>query len=40
MKLLLNLTDKFVDWLLTILIKYKNKRKLSELKQRDPFIYN
>lgn len=40
MEFLLSILDKIVDMLLTVLIKYKNKRKLSELRKRDPFIYN
>jgi hypothetical protein len=36
----MKLLDKIVDWLLTKLIRYKNKRKIDEIRKRDPFIYN
>lgn len=31
--------DKLVDWLYDKLSAYKMKRRLDELKKRDPFIY-
>lgn len=36
----MKIVDKIVDFLLEILIKYKTKRKMSEIRKRDPFIYN
>jgi hypothetical protein len=36
----MKLLDKIVDVLLLYLTKYKTKRKLQELKKRDPFIYH
>lgn len=39
-KFMRKIIDKLVDWMLKILINYKTNRKLSEIKKRDPFIYN
>jgi len=36
----MKLLDKIVDILLKYLTRYKTKRKLEELKKRDPFIYH
>lgn len=36
----MKIVDKIVDFLLGVLIKYKTNRKMSEIKKRDPFIYN
>lgn len=36
----MKLIDKIVDFLLKHLMKYKTKRKLAELRKRDPFIYH
>jgi hypothetical protein len=33
------LLDKLVDWAYEKLSAYKTKRRLEELKKRDPFIY-
>ena len=33
------IVDKLVDWLYDKLNSYKMKRRLEELKKRDPFIY-
>jgi hypothetical protein len=35
----LKILDKIVDWLLARLENYKFKRRLQEMKKRDPFIY-
>ena len=37
---MLKLLDKIVDWVIKLLMKYKNKRRLAELRKRDPFIYH
>jgi hypothetical protein len=37
--MILKIIDKIVDFLLKILMKYKNKRRLEDLRKRDPFIY-
>lgn len=36
----MKILDKIVDILLKYLTMYKVKRKLKELKKRDPFIYH
>jgi ribosome-associated translation inhibitor RaiA len=36
----MKLLDKIVDVLIRYLVKYRNKRKLKELRDRDPFIYH
>jgi hypothetical protein len=35
----MKIVDDIVDFLLKYLMKYKTKRKLQELRKRDPFIY-
>jgi len=37
---MLKLLDKLVDFIIKILTKYKNKRKIQKFKKKDPFIYN
>jgi len=37
---MMKIIDKIVDVLLKKLMAYKTKRKLEELKKRDPFIYH
>ena len=37
---MMKIIDKIVDFLLKKLKTYKTKRKLEELKKRDPFIYH
>lgn len=36
----MKILDKLVDFLLKHLTRYKNKRRLKEMRNRDPFIYN
>jgi hypothetical protein len=36
----MKIIDKLVDFLLKRLMAYKTKRKLQEIKKRDPFIYH
>jgi hypothetical protein len=36
----MKLLDKTVDFLLKYLMRYKNKRRIKELRKRDPFIYH
>jgi len=36
----LNLIDIIVDKMISLLVKYRNKRKMKELRKRDPFIYH
>jgi hypothetical protein len=36
----MKLLDKIVDVLIKYLMKYRTSRKLKEMKERDPFIYN
>lgn len=38
--MIMKLIDKVVDVLLKYLTVYKTRRKLKELKKRDPFIYH
>lgn len=35
----MKLLDKIVDWVIEKLMKYRTKRKLAEIRKRDPFIY-
>jgi len=35
-----SLIDKLVDKLYRWTLAYKNKKKIDELRKRDPFIYN
>jgi hypothetical protein len=37
---MMKIIDKIVDILLKKLMAYKTKRKIEELRKRDPFIYN
>lgn len=32
--------DRFVDFIYKLTLRYKNKRKLEEMRKRDPFIYH
>lgn len=36
----MKIIDKIVDVVFNLLVKYRQKRKIAELKKRDPFIYN
>jgi hypothetical protein len=35
----MKIIDKVVDVIFQLLVKYRQKRKIEELKKRDPFIY-
>jgi len=35
----LKILDKIVDWMLDKLQNYKLKRRMEEIRKRDPFIY-
>jgi|APGre2960657373_1045057.scaffolds.fasta_scaffold01246_2 hypothetical protein len=35
----LKILDKIVDWMLEKLQNYKLKRRMEEIRKRDPFIY-
>jgi hypothetical protein len=37
---MIKVLDTIVDFLLKKLMAYKTKRKLQEIKKRDPFIYH
>ena len=39
MKILTKIVDKIVDWLLGKLQNYKMRKRLAEMRKRDPFIY-
>jgi len=36
---MMKIIDKVVDVIFQLLVKYRQKRKIEELKKRDPFIY-
>jgi hypothetical protein len=36
----MRLIDKLVDIIYKLCLTYKNKRRIEELRKRDPFIYN
>jgi len=36
----IKLLDKIIDKIYSWTLKYKTKRKIDELKKRDPFIYS